>query len=335
MLRMIFFRHMEEIKLKAHAKLNLSLEITGKRSDGYHNIVSLMQGIDLSDILVIKKCAQNGTKYNLPHCTICGHVVYLCTDEKTIPTDMSNLALKGIEAVLKAAEGRESSPGSCLEKGAELLVQIEKRLPVAAGIAGGSGNAAAAMLGLNAITGYPFSLRELMAEGASVGADVPFSLFMNAYRNREILKGLQGIEEAGDAAWIGGIGDIVEAAEPVKRYVILANPGISVSTAEAYGEIDKIGYGEKKTDRERRLFVNDLEKYTLSKHSEAEKLKRLMEEELSADEVLMSGSGPTIAAYYRNKKSAEEDAKIMKKAEASFKGLRTWLTATGTAKEEA
>ena len=67
---------MEEIRLNAHAKLNLSLEVVGRREDGYHNIVSLMQGIGLSDLIVVKKCAQNGTKYNLPHCTICGHVVY-------------------------------------------------------------------------------------------------------------------------------------------------------------------------------------------------------------------------------------------------------------------
>lgn len=248
---------------------------------------------------------------------------------------MNNLALKGIEAVLKAARDRGASSAGCVDKDAALLVRIEKRLPVAAGIAGGSGNAAAAMLGLNEVMDQPFSLRELMSLGASVGADVPFSIFMNAYRNRDVLKGLRGIDEAGDAARIGGIGDIVEAAEPVPRHVILANPGISVSTAEVYGAMDKIGFAEKEKDREPGLFVNDLEEYTLSKYSEAADLKRVMEEELSADEVLMSGSGPTIAAYYRNRKTAEEDAKIMKKAEASFKGLRTWLTATGIVKEEA
>ena len=166
---------MESIKLNAHAKLNLSLEVVGKRPDGYHNIVSLMQGIGLCDAVTIKKCPQNGTKYNLPHCTINGHVVYLCTDEKTIPTDMHNLALKGIAALAEASDARLPD--------ADLIVEIEKRLPVAAGIAGGSGNAAAAMLGLNALADYPLSLRELMAVGAGVGADVPFSIFMNAAAN--------------------------------------------------------------------------------------------------------------------------------------------------------
>ena len=328
------YSKMKEIKLEAHAKLNLSLEVVGKRSDGYHNIVSLMQGIGLSDVLTIKKCAENGTKYNLPHCTICGHVVYLCTDEKTIPTDMSNLALKGIDAVLTAARDMKLSLSE-FEEDAELLIQIDKRLPVAAGIAGGSGNAAAAMLGLNAITGAPFSLRDLMSIGASVGADVPFSIFMNAFRNKDLLEELSGIEEARDAAWIGGIGDVVEAADPVLRYVIMANPGISVSTPDAYRAIDRIGFAGKEAEGSRRLFVNDLEKYTLANYPEAAALKEKMQHELSADEILMSGSGPTIAAYYKEELQAAEDAETLKKLSASEPNIRIWLTATGTAREEA
>ena len=143
---------MESIKLNAHAKMNLSLEVVGKRPDGYHEIVSLMQGIGLCDVVKIKKCPQNGTKYNLPHCTINGHVVYLCTNENTIPTDMSNLAIKGIAAMATSSD--------TLFPGMDLIVDIEKKLPVAAGIAGGSGNAAVTMLGLNALAGYPMSLRE-------------------------------------------------------------------------------------------------------------------------------------------------------------------------------
>ena len=93
---------MNEITLNAYAKINLSLVVTGKRPDGYHNIRSLMQGIDLCDVIKITKCPENGTKYNLPHCTIGGIDVYLCTDVETIPMDMSNLALRGIAAVLDA-----------------------------------------------------------------------------------------------------------------------------------------------------------------------------------------------------------------------------------------
>ena len=312
---------MNSITLNAHAKLNLSLEVVGKRPDGYHNIVSLMQGIGLCDVVKIKKCPENGTKYNLPHCTINKHDVYLCTDEKTIPTDMSNLALKGIAVLAESSE--------TIFPGADIIVEIEKRLPVAAGIAGGSGNAAAAMLGLNALAGYPLSLRELMSLGTKTGADVPFSIFMNAAANRDRLEGMKGLEEARFSAWISGIGDEVEACDEESRYVIMANPGIGVSTADAYHAIDSIGYSGIAEQGSRKLFVNDLEKYTLESYPPAAELKNLMQDKLSADEILMSGSGPTIAAYYRDKNKADKDAEILTRALASKPDHRMWLTVAG------
>lgn len=313
---------MDSITLNAHAKINLSLEVVGRRPDGYHNIVSLMQGIGLCDVVTIKKCPQNGTKYNLPHCTINRHVVYLCTNEKTIPTDMNNLAIKGIAALAKASE--------TVFPGTDLIIGIEKKLPVAAGIAGGSGNAAASMLGLNALAGYPLSLRELMSIGAEAGADVPFSIFMNAAANRDNLKGLQGLEEAGFAAWTGGIGDIVEGTDEEVRHVIMANPGTGVSTRDAYQAIDSIGYSGIDERGSRKLFVNDLEKYTLESYPEAAALKQLMRDTLDADEILMSGSGPTMVAYYKDKDKAERDAERLTRALKSKPGHRMWLTTAGT-----
>ena len=312
---------MNEITLNSHAKINLSLTVTGRRADGYHNIRSLMQGIDLLDVIKITKCPRNGTKYNLTHCTIDDVVVYLCTDTDTIPADMSNLALKGIAAIIA---GHKVSD--------DLLITIEKKLPVAAGIAGGSGNAAVSMLGLNALLGSPFSLRELMDAGAGVGADVPFSLMMNAKYNAEKLQGLRGLEEASSAAWVGGIGEIVEPAVPMVRSVIIANPGIPVSTKAAYEGIDAImaepGYVPL-TD-EYPLFINDFESYTLRDYPEAARLKTVMEEELDADEVLMSGSGPTVAAYYEDAQKAYADYSRMKAIADNEPLWRTWLTRTGT-----
>ena len=319
---------MNETELKAYAKINLSLIVTGRRADGYHNIRSLMQGIDLFDVIKITKCAENGTKYNLPHCTLGGVDVYLCTDAKTIPVDMTNLAFRGIDAVLE--EYRRRGTEYCPDGG--LLVTIDKRLPVAAGIAGGSGNAAACMLGVNALAGSPLSLRELMEIGAGVGADVPFSLMMNAKRNAAALAGLAGLEEAEVAAWIGGIGDIVDPAEPMRRYVIMANPGIAVSTKAAYEAIDAImeepGYAV--SAEEHPLFVNDLEKYTLRDYPEASHLRSVMSGALSADTVLMSGSGPTMIAYYTDRAQAAEDFARMKELAEKEEHWRVWLTATGS-----
>ena len=325
---------MQEITLDSHAKINLSLRITARRDDGYHEIVSFMQGAGIHDVVRIKKCSQNGTKYNLPHCLINGIDVYLCTNADTIPADMSNLAFKGAKAFAdaymmyaKGGASSERSEASAAELPKALLIELDKRLPVAAGIAGGSGNAAVCMLGLNALAGHPFSLRELMTIGVSAGADVPFSVFMNAHRNRAALEGLEGIEEASDAAWTSGIGDIIEAAEPYPAYVILANPGTGVSTKAAYEAMDAIGY-DRGGDEPRELFVNDLEKYTLREDAGAAELKALMEERLSADKVLMSGSGPTIAAYYRDSKKAGADLELLTGLCRS-RGVRLWMTETG------
>lgn len=313
---------MDEVKLNAHAKINLSLEITGRRPDGYHEIVSFMQGTGLHDVVGIKKCSQNGTKYNLPHCKISGIVVYLCTDSDTIPTDMGNLAFRGVGALLDALPDAADLSGSM----PELMVTIEKRLPVAAGIAGGSGNAAACMLGLDALLGWPFSLRALMDIGTSVGADVPFSIFMNAYRNRDVLAGLGGIAEAADSAWTSGIGDVVERAEPQAGYVIMANPGVPVSTKAAYEAMDSLGYSG---DGRRRLFVNDLERYTLSEQPAALALRDLMRDRLGAEAVLMSGSGPTIVAYYKEENKAGSDMAVLRGLTEEMSGVRMWLTDTG------
>ena len=333
---------MEEITLNAYAKINISLQVTGRRPDGYHNIRSIMQGIDLCDEIFLTKCLKNGTKYNLPHCTIDGVVVYLCTDTKTIPVDMSNLAFKGIKAVLDEYSGVEESVGTSetgCEDGLEsrqkvdfdeLLVRIDKRLPVAAGIAGGSGNAAACMLGMNALLGYPFSMRELMETGAGVGADVPFSLMMNARRNAVTLADLGGLEEASTAARVSGIGDGVEPAAPMSRHIVMANPGISVSTREAYEAIDAIMCGQPAEDSaEWPLYVNDLEEYTLKEYPEAAELKDTMVRELGADMVMMSGSGPTMIAYYTDPGRAKEGFGRMEQLAEQHTGWRTWLTVTG------
>ena len=316
---------MDSITLNAHAKTNLSLEIVGKRPDGYHDIVSFMQGLGLHDVLSIEKCSQKATKYNLPHCTVNGIVVYLCTDAKTIPTDMDNLAFRAVKAFTDAIGVRD------LEKYIPtdtLLIDIRKDLPVAAGIGGGSANAAVCLLGLNEMTGRPFTLRQLMSIGAGFGADVPFSTFMNAYRNRDKLAGLEGLDEASDSAWTYGIGEIVEAAKSVPRYVILANPGTAVSTKAAYQAFDAIGYADAE-DAGNKLFVNDMEKYTLRADRKAATLKRFMNERLDADELLMSGSGPTMVAYYENVDKARKGMTALAELIEIDCSIRAWLTDSG------
>lgn len=309
--------------LKSYAKINLSLDILGRRPDGYHNISSLMQNIGLYDEIEIEKCSKNGTKYNFTHCSICKLDVYLCTGDKTIPTGIDNLAVKGAKSVIEALEKRQISHDL-----KEIWISIDKKLPVAAGIAGGSGNAAVTMLAINALAGYPFALRELMRLGAAVGADVPYSILMNAKMNETELENLRGIEEASVSAQMSGIGDIVDPVEPIHKYVILANPGISVSTKAAYEEIDKL----QGRITEAGLFTNQLEKYTLENYPEAKALRDAMQENLDAELVLMSGSGPTMVAYYDDKDEAQSDYDEMIRSEWFENAWRAWLTETG--KEE-
>ena len=341
---------MDKITLNAHAKINLSLEITGKRPDGYHDIVSFMQGLGLHDVLSIEKCTQKATKYKLPHCTVNGIVVYLCTDAKTIPTDMDNLAFRAVKAFTDAIGLRDlekyiptdmdnlafravkAFTDALGKKDPEeygltdaLLIDIRKDLPVSAGIGGGSANAAACLLGLNEMTDRPFTLRQLMEIGGGFGADVPFSTFMNAYRNRGVLAGLEGLEEASDAAWTAGIGEIVEPAESVPRYVILANPGTAISTKAAYKAFDEIGY----TAAEKKLFINDMEKYTLRADRKAATLKRFMDERLDAKELLMSGSGPTMVAYYEDVNKARRGMTALAELIEEDCSIRAWLTDSG------
>ena len=316
---------MDKITLNAHAKINLSLEVTGKRPDGYHDIVSFMQGLGLHDVLKIEKCTQKATKYKLPHCTVNGIVVYLCTDAKTIPTDMDNLAFRAVKVFTDAIDISDPEKHGLTDT---LLIDIRKDLPVSAGIGGGSANAAACLLGLNEMTGRPFNLRQLMEIGGSFGADVPFSTFMNAYRNREVLAGLEGLEEAGDSAWTAGIGDIVEKAESVPRYVIMANPGTAVLTKAAYEAMDAIGYSGKE-GAGKKLFVNDMEKYTLRADPKAASLKRFMLERLDAEEVLMSGSGPTMVAYYKDIDKAGRGIATLAELAATDASIRAWLSDTG------
>ena len=316
---------MQQITLNAHAKINLSLEITGKRPDGYHDIVSFMQGIGLHDVLSIEKCTQKTTKYKLPHCTVNGIVVYLCTDAKTIPTDMDNLAFRAVKAFMDAMGEEDPEKYGLTDP---MLIDIRKDLPVSAGIGGGSANAAACLLGLNEMTGRPFSLRQLMEIGGEFGADVPFSTFMNAYRNRGVLKGLEGLEEASDAAWTAGIGEIVEAAESVPRYVIMANPGTAIMTKAAYEAMDAIGYADA-GNAGMRLFVNDMEKYTLRADPKAASLRKFMQERLDAEEILMSGSGPTMVAYYEDIDKAGRGLAALTELAVTDASIRAWLTDTG------
>ena len=318
-----------EIELSAYAKINLSLYVLSRRTDGYHDIKSFMQGIDIFDTLKIKTKLINSYNYN---CFFAETNIYLFSTNKDIPLTADNLAVKGATSVIEAISERYNLTELMLKSGAECIsIEIDKKLPVAAGIAGGSGNAAAVMLGINFLLGSPLSMRELMEAGVKVGADVPFSIMMNARLNASRLEGLHQLEEASSAAIVSGIGEVVEAVEPRPYFVILFNPGIAVSTKEVYEAIDRELEGTREKQREVDVnhFYNDLELYTLANYEEVQSLVSRICENLQADEVLMSGSGPTVAAYYTDYTRFEADYEALESAGWVDPTWRYWKTKSG------
>lgn len=256
----------------APAKINLCLHVLGRRADGYHELGMIMQRVSLFDRLQISLADEPGVRVVCPGLEL--------------PPDGENIAARAARRLLTLSGHR------C---GVDIV--IDKQIPVAAGLGGGSSDAAAVLLALNEMLELRLSRQALMAEGAMLGADVPFFVF-------------------GDAAWATGIGDVLEKVDglPPLRYV-LVNPGLAVSTAWVYqnlGLTSKIGAA--KLPRFSRtmegvvgLLHNDLERVTIGRYPLVARVK----DELAANGaagVLMSGSGPTVFGVFADDAAARKAA---------------------------
>ncbi len=181
--------------MRAHAKINLCLYVLDKRDDGYHNIKSLMQMVDFGDEVTVTHTQKPG--------------IVLQTNDDTLPLDQKNIAYRAAALMQETFQ----LPGG-------FLIEIEKRIPVAGGLAGGSTNAAAVLHLINDICSLSLSFEKLASLGMQLGADVPFCLFDKPAKAE-------------------GIGEVLTPACGLKDcYVVLVNPGIGVSTAEIYHALD-------------------------------------------------------------------------------------------------
>lgn len=253
---------MNTIQLDSFAKINLSLDVLEEREDGYHNIDTIMQLIDLKDVIEIECIDQN-------------ECIIECNNQN-IPLDHTNLVHKAWEA-LKKYTG--------IQQG--IKVHIQKNIPVAAGLAGGSSNAAAVIKGLNEILGLNLSKEEMMEIGIGIGADVPY-FFM------------------GKTARATGVGNIFEEISPLKTVgVLIVNNGREISSKEVYEDIEtseksKIGKVVSAIENQdlnalRESAYNTMERVVFEKYPKIHDIKnRLLS--LGADVVLMSGSGATVFA---------------------------------------
>jgi 4-diphosphocytidyl-2-C-methyl-D-erythritol kinase len=251
-----------KLLVKAPAKINLALDVTGKRSDGYHEVKMIMTTIDLADRIELVELPEDKIK-------IVSHSRYVPDDNRNLAFQAANLLKKRFNIKYGVA------------------ITIMKAIPVAAGLAGGSSDAAATLRGLNKLWNLGLSIDQLAEIGAEIGSDVSFCVY-------------------GGTAIATGRGEKIEHIEsPPHCWVILAKPSIGVSTADVYKNLslDKMNHPDvegmvsaiKNHDYSRicGLVGNVLEDVTLKMHPEVANIKEQMKK-FGADAVLMSGSGPTV-----------------------------------------
>lgn len=266
---------MNQIILKARAKINLTLDVLGKREDGYHDIKMIMQTVNLYDNIYIKK--------------IKGNEIKLSTNLKWLPTDNKNLAYRAADLIRKKYSINEG-----------IFIEIKKRIPVAAGLAGGSSDAAAVLIGMRTLFQLKVSIKELITIGKELGADVPYC----------IMRG---------TALAEGIGDILTRLPKCPDfYVILAKPPISVSTQSIYKSLDNeviqkrpdtdavieaIKLGDK--NKIASNLYNVMEIVTTKKYPVIKDFKNFLLQK-GALGVVMSGSGPTVFGLFDDKEIARQ-----------------------------
>lgn len=275
---------MKKLQLKAPAKVNYRLDVIGKRPDGYHDLRMVMQRVDLCDDIEIALTETPGIRVT------CG--------SKGVPDGPGNIAWRAADALLKLS-GKEVG----------IDISITKRIPVAAGLGGGSSDAATVLMGVNQLLELGLSDQRLMEIGVKLGADVPFFIFKKT-------------------ALAEGIGDKLTALEQVPPlWVVLVNPGIHVSTAWVYqnlrlttkGALAIIPNSYSGIDDVCKLLSNDLEPVTITRFPLLDELKELLIAS-GARGSLMSGSGSTVFGLFPDEKTA-------KQAAAEITRDRGWFTA--------
>jgi len=259
----------EALTLFAPAKINYLLDVIGKRPDGYHELRMIMQRVNLCDKICL-------TLNN-------SHDIRVICDSKGVPDGAGNIAWKAARALL------DRTQSVC---GVSII--ITKNIPVAAGLGGGSSDAASVLMGMNELLHLGLTEKDLMEVGCTLGADVPFFIFKNS-------------------ALAEGVGEKLTALPDMpKCLILLVNPGIHVSTAWVYrslqltnrGELNKLPRIFTSVEQIVSILSNDLESVTIPAFPVIADIKsRLME--LGAIGSMMSGSGPTVFGIFKSFEAAE------------------------------
>lgn len=282
---------MESIKLEAYAKINLGLDVVRRLENGYHEVRMVMQTIGLHDTLLLEKTREG---------------IALFTDSSEAPNDENNLAYKAARLMKER----------CKIAGG-VAVHLQKRIPVSAGMAGGSTDAAAVLRGMNDLFSLELSEQELCGMGVLLGADVPYCIM-------------------GGTALAEGIGEKLTALPDAPDCIVLtAKPPIGVSTKYVYQNL-QLAQIERHPDIDGMVdavrahslsgilsrMENVLENVTEKKYPVITRIKSLMEEN-GAKKALMSGSGPTVFGIYENREKAQKAAERLSSAEPEAQVLVT------------
>lgn len=269
-----------EVKLKVFAKINLMLDIIARRTDGYHDLFMIMQSVNLYDTIIV---TENKSKSISIICNVSG-----------IPLDNKNIAWKAAEGFFEYTK----------KKNKGIAINIEKNIPYAAGLAGGSADGAGVIIALNKIYGTNLTENELCKIGVKIGADVPFCL-------------------TGGTLLAQGVGEVLSKVKPLRRcYIVLAKPKFDVNTGEAYSQFDSFG---KNHTPDKLGMLCAIQERNLNEI--AGKMENVFEQFIDVPNridikeimrnngalgVCMSGSGPTVFGIFDDKEKAQKTALELK-----------------------
>lgn len=269
---------------RAYAKINIGLDVLRRRADGYHEVKMIMQTVDIYDELVLERRKQPGIELRM--------------DNSELPSGGDNLICRAADLLFRE---KKITGG--------VNISLTKRIPIAAGMAGGSADAAAALRGVNELFDLGYSLTELQALGVGLGADIPYCL-------------------AGGTMLSEGIGEILTPLPaPPAAHLVIAKPDINVSTAFVYGnlhadslawhpDIDGMIAALQKGDLDgiTGRLGNVLETVTVKAHPVIEQIKELLRKQ-GAENALMSGSGPTVFGIFKEKETAARAAEAVERGQ--------------------
>ena len=277
------------MKIRAPAKINLSLRVIGKRADGYHELDTIMVPVSLYDEIEIRQIRRATSR-----CIFSPQVVIHCSNPQ-VTLGQDNIAYRAAELLIAKAKIRQP-----------VAIRIHKNIPIGAGLGGGSSDAAAVLIGLNRMWKLGFSVRQLQRLALQLGADVPFFIRAKPARAR-------------------GIGEKLQLLPKLRRrWLVLVYPGFPVATAWVYGNLPlkltkvsvntSIATPLESLDKLDKLLINDLERVAVRRYPEIGRVKSMLSLAGAAG-VLMSGSGSSVFGVFQSKRLAEQAFRRMRHEE--------------------